>query len=261
MASRPTNSFLPEGKDENRLPGCPFIFPNIELRFSVGTARAWINAHLLVCPDDPDHLDQLGRFLQRLTFKTATGPYCATRADLIRLGRDLDPMLLDDRAALRHGSEQFKVNFDQLRDEYRDSAWAKANILIAVAGARGDGTSALQDGADGALRVQIESFAHIIFASSAAQREYWLGRKTSEKHVVATYGSLKPCMHGSDGHSVDRTGAPDDDRFSWIKGSLSFDTLRQACIDPAGRAYVGAEPPPAAAASEIIASLAIDNAP
>lgn len=73
-----------------RLVECELIFPNIELRFSVGTAKAWINAHLLVCPDDPDHLNHLDRFLQRLTFRTTTGPYCATRTDLIRLGRDLD---------------------------------------------------------------------------------------------------------------------------------------------------------------------------
>ncbi len=248
-------------RDEGRLITCDLIFPNIELRFSVGTAKAWINAHLLVCPDATDHLEQLTRFLQRLTFKTATDTYCCNPADLRRLGRDMNRDLTDDRAALRHGSEQFKVNFDQLRDEYRASGWARSNVLIAVAGAKGDGVSGLQEGADQALRREIESFAHIIFASSPAQREYWLGRKTSESHILSTYGSLKPCMHGSDGHSLDRAGAPDGDRFSWIKGAVSFDALRQACIDPAGRAYVGSEPPPAAAPSETIATIAIGNAP
>lgn len=244
-----------------RLASCDLIFPNVELRLSVGTAKAWLNAHLLVCPDDPDHLEQTERFLARLTFRTAAGPYCCSPADLTRLGRDLDPSKTDDRAALRHGSEQFKVSFDQLRDEYRDNAWAQANILIAVAGAKGDGTSALQDGADATLRREIEHFAHIVFASSAAQREYWLGRKTSPEHIVATYGGLKPCLHGSDGHSVDRTATPDGDRFTWVKGSPTFDTLRQACIDPASRAYVGAEPPPAAAPSETIASVTLEGAP
>ena len=247
--------------DQGRLADCALIFPNIELRLSVGTAKAWLNAHLLVCPDDPDHLEQTERFLSRLTFRTASGPYCCSPSDLTRLGRDLDPTITDDRAALRHGSEQFKVSFDQLRDEYRDNAWAQGNILIAVAGAKGDGTSALQDGADATLRREIERFAHIIFASSAAQREYWLGRKTSPDHIIETYGALKPCLHGSDGHSVGRTAAPDGDRFTWIKGAPSFDTLRQACIDPGSRAYVGAEPPPAAAPSETLSAVAIDGAP
>lgn len=247
--------------DEGRLSGCGLIFPNVELRLSVGTAKAWLNAHLLICPDDPDHLEQTERFLARLTFRTAAGPYCCSPADLTRLGRDLDPTKTDARAALRHGSEQFKVSFDQLRDEYRDNAWAQANILIAVAGAKGDGTSALQEGADGALRREIERFAHIIFASSASQREYWLGRKTSAEHIVETYGGLKPCLHGSDGHSIDRTAAPDGDRYTWIKGAPSFDALRQACIDPASRAYVGVEPPPAAAPSETIASVVLQGTP
>src|SRR3546814_817584 len=62
-------------KEQGRLKDCDLIFPNIELRFSVGTARSWINAHLLVCPDDPDHIEQLTRFLQRLTFKTTTDTF------------------------------------------------------------------------------------------------------------------------------------------------------------------------------------------
>ncbi|ODU32350.1 TrlF family AAA-like ATPase [Sphingopyxis sp. SCN 67-31] len=248
-------------KEQGRLKDCDLIFPNIELRFSVGTARSWINAHLLVCPDDPDHVEQLTRFLQRLTFKTTTDTFACNPSELIRLGRVLNSELTDDRSALRHGSEQFKVSFDQLREEYKGMSWAQENILIAVAGAKGDGTSGLQDGADQALRQQIEHFAHIMFASSPAQREFWLGRKTSREHICETYGGLKPCMHGSDGHSVERTGAPDGDRYTWIKGAATFDGLKQACIDPEGRAYVGTEAPPAAAPSETIRRVTLTNAP
>ena len=68
-------------------------------------------------------------------------------------------------------------------------------------------------------------------------------------------------MHGSDAHEIQTVGVPDGDRFSWIKGALEFDALRQACIDPAGRAFVGADPPVAAASSQIIASVTVDGAP
>ena len=50
-------------------------------------------------------------------------------------------------------------------------------------------------------------------------------------------------MQGSDAHEERTVGVPDGDRYSWIKGAQAFDTLRQACVDPAGRAYVGDEPP------------------
>ena len=82
-------------KEQGRLKDCDLIFPNIELRFSVGPARSWINAHLLVCPDDPDHIEQLTRFLQRLTFKTTTDTFACNPSELIRLGRSLNSELTD----------------------------------------------------------------------------------------------------------------------------------------------------------------------
>ena len=68
-------------------------------------------------------------------------------------------------------------------------------------------------------------------------------------------------MHGSDAHEQRRVGVPDEVRYSWIKGALEFDTLRQACIDPAGRAFVGAEPPVSATPSQIIKTVEIKEAP
>ena len=55
--------------------------------------------------------------------------------------------------------------------------------------------------------------------------------------------------------------SPFGDRFSWIKGGLEFDALRQACIDPGGRAYVGAEPPGSATPSQVIAEIRVIDAP
>ena len=65
----------------------------------------------------------------------------AKRDELIRLGKRAKPDIRDEHAALREGATQFKANFTQLREVIRESAWAKQNILVAVAGGRGDGTS------------------------------------------------------------------------------------------------------------------------
>jgi len=134
------------------------------------------------------------------------------------------------------------VNFQKLREVFGESGWAKKNILIAVAGGANDGTSGVREAADQAIRREIETFAHVIFASSAAQREFWLGqRQLSPADIRSLYGGLKPCLHGSDAHKIEDVASPFGDRFSWIKGGLEFDALRQACIDPQGRAHVGAE--------------------
>ena len=252
-----------EAKRSGRLACCDLIFPNIEMRLGVGTVKGkWVNIHLLVSPDDPNHLVELKRFLARLTFKAHEDAYCCNKDDLIRLGQRFDPRLRDLAAALQRGSEQFKVSFDELREAYSGSSWAKENILIAIAGSETDGTSGVRDGGDATLRQEMEKFAHIIFASSAAQREFWLGQRSlSEEEIRERFGNLKPCMHGSDAHEERTVGIPDGNRFSWIKGAAAFDTLRQACIDPAGRAFVGEEPPVSATPSQVIAGIEIKDTP
>ena len=75
----------------------------------------------------------------------------------------------------------------------------------------------------------------------------------SEEALRERYNGCKPCLHGSDAHDQDTVGKPFGDRFSWIKGGLEFDALRQACIDPAGRAFVGTQPPFRATPARVIA--------
>jgi len=250
-------------KDAGRLPTAKLIFPNVELRLDVATAKGgFVNVHLFVSPEDPQHLQELRRLLSRLQFNVMQDRFDCTRADLIRLGKKADPSIADDQAALSYGASQFKVNFQKLREVFSESGWAKKNILIAVAGGATDGTSGVREAADQTIRREIEGFAHVIFASSPAQREFWLGQgELGPDEIRARYGGLKPCLHGSDAHKLDDVASPFGDRFSWIKGELEFDSLRQVCIDPGGRAHVGAEPPASATPSQVISGVQILNAP
>ena len=253
-----------EAKADGRLKNIDVIFPNIELRLDVGTLRGrWVNIHLLVNPEDQDHLDRVHAFLARLRFRAFKETFSCTKNDLTRLGQTANTNLIDEKSALSYGAEQFKVDFNQLRKIYEQSEWAQLNILIAVAGSTADGTSGVRAGADTTLRQEIEGFAHIVFASSAAQREFWLGKResTPAEEIRRRYGGLKPCLHGSDCHHPDTVGKPDDDRFSWVKGALEFGALKQVCIDPAGRAFVGPTAPQAGAQSQIIDRIVVSRAP
>jgi hypothetical protein len=250
-------------KAAGRLLAAKLIFPNVELRLDVATAKAgFVNLHLFVSPEDPQHVEELRRLLSRLQFNVMRDRFDCTRADLIRLGKKADPSITDDRAALNYGASQFKVNFQKPRELFSESGWAKKNILIAVAGGATDGTSGVREAADQTIRREIEGFADVIFAGSPAQREFWLGqRDLSSDEIRARYGGLKPCLHGSDAHKLDDVASPFGDRFSWIKGGLEFDSLRQACIDPGGRAHVGAEPPGSATPSQVISEVQVLDAP
>lgn len=249
-------------KATTRLPEVRLVFPNIEVRLDVAAKSGFVNLHLLVNPEDPDHIPQVHRILTRLQFSAHGDCFNCTRQELIRLGKKADTSIVDDRTALAHGATQFKVNFAQLKSVFKESDWARANILIAVAGGAGDGTSGVRQAADATIRQEIEKFAHVIFSSSPTQREFWLGRRdVNVDQLKERYNGCKPCLHGSDAHDQTSTGRPTGDRFSWIKGALTFEALRQACIDPEGRAFVGVEPPLTAMPSQVISQVDIKNAP
>lgn len=252
---------LAEAKAKGRLQNVKLIFPNVEMRLGTGTDRGkFVNIHLLVSPDDSSHLSEMKRFLARLKFSAYGDSFSCCEGDLIQLGRKSNPSLNED-SALSAGVNQFKVNLDNLIQAYQQSDWAKENILIAVAGSENDGTSGVRDGADKTLREEIEKFAHVIFASSEKQRSFWIGDGVlSVERLRERYDGPKPCVHGSDAHCMEKVGAPDGNRYTWVKGSVAFDTLRQACIDPKGRAFVGPQPPINTIPSQAIASVEIAGA-
>jgi hypothetical protein len=251
-------------KTQGRLSNVGLLFPNVELRLTIETSRASaINMHLLFCPDDADHVERIHRFLRGLEFSYRDEVYRCDRNDLIRLGRVHNPKAIDDNAARSEGANQFKVTLEDLKRVPKNSEWARRNVLIAVAGGEKDGTSGLRDeeASFAALRAEIERFSHIIFSGNPKQASFWLGNeKVSVSELHEKYGGPKPCLHGSDAHSAGKVGAPDANRMCWIKGDLVFETLRQVCLEPGERVFIGASPPVGALNANIIKSVEVTNA-
>lgn len=252
-------------KAAGRLSDVGLIFPNVELRLPTATGSDHpVNIHLLISPETADHIEQTRRFLRTLKFESAGESYACDRDDLIRLGKAHDPSIADDGAALRAGTNQFKVTVGNLKDSFSKSAWAQDNILVAVAAGSNDGTSGIRDagGSLEATRQEIERFAHVIFASAPKQREFWLGDGALGRDELASkLVGPKPCLHGSDAHNLAKVGKPDNDRFTWIKGDATFETLRQACLEPRERAIVGASPPSGALPHRVIKEIKVSGAP
>jgi energy-coupling factor transporter ATP-binding protein EcfA2 len=250
-------------RNEGRIPQIELIFANVELRLATGTGRdSAINLHLLISPVQPDHVDQARRFLLGLTFHRKGEVYRCERDDLIRLGKAHDPTIENNVKALEVGTNQFKVTFEELRKLRNGSDWAKKNILIACAGGSSDGTSGLQNEKSfAALRKEIEAYSDIIFSAQPKQREFWLGYGAANTgQLTEGWGGCKPCIHGSDAHDLNSVGRPNLDRFCWLKGDLTFETLRQICLEPEYRSYIGATPPKGALASQIIESVSVNDA-
>lgn len=250
-------------KAEGRLPKVKLIFANVEMRLGVATGSgSAVNAHLLISPEDPDHVEEARRFLSSLTFKAKREVYSCTREDLIRLGRAHDKGATEDRAALRVGTNQFKTTAPELKKALDDSEWAQRNIVVAVAATTGSGTSGMKgDASMASTRQEIERLAGVIFSGTPSDRVFWLGEgHDTLDELRDKYNGAKPCLHGSDAHKLERVCAPDKDRFTWIKGDPSFEALRQTLIEPGARAYVGEAPPDGALSYRVISAIELTGA-
>lgn len=254
-----------QAKAAGNLSGVELIFPNVEIRLSVGTgSNSAINAHLLFSPEDKDHLERIRRLMASFKFRYQKDEFRCERSELIRLGRAHDSSIIDEGAALTAGANQFKIDFEVLRETWETNDWFRNNCLVAVAAGERDGTSGLRDanGSFAAMRTNIEAFAHVIFSGNPKQAAFYAGKgSVTLDELNEKWGGVKPCLHGSDAHEHDKVGKPALDRFCWLKGALTFETLRQACLNPDGRAFVGKEPPCGALPSNAIRTVSVSNAP
>lgn len=252
-------------KEAGRLPKVKLIFPNVEFRMTVATDKLkGINLHLLFCPDDADHVDRIERALSSLAFEYKSNQYRCNLAELALLGKAHHSGAIEAGPARSAGANQFKVELTDLRKMFRNDKWVTENCLVAVAASNNDGTAGLQcDASFAALRQEIELFAHVIFSSNAKTRDFWLGKSPSDdlKSLESKYGGRKPCLHGCDAHSVAKTCKPIENRYCWIKGDPTFESLRQGLLEPEERVWIGGHAPTRHDASQCIAKVATRGTP
>lgn len=66
--------------------------------------------------------------------------------------------------------------------------------------------------------------------------------RTKSQGFAEEFGAAKPCIWGSDAHSVESLFEPAEQRYCWIKADVTFSGLKQIVIEPE-RCYIGEHPP------------------
>lgn len=230
------------------------IIPNIELRVLPVTGSSTpINLHCLFNPSIDSEIE--ARFLGKLQFNNSSSNYSATRAELIRFGRNhTNTPTLDEETAYKKGVEQFVVTLDTLSLIFKNDPTLRENTIIAASNRSTDGVTGSIKHEDffinksesqlDATRQSLYQFSDAIFSSNHKDRDYFLGKSVDdEKLVVRKCGSLKPCFHGCDAHSNDKIFKPDENRFCWIKADPTFEGLRQTLYEPEERVKIQAFQP------------------
>ncbi|MCG9243988.1 MULTISPECIES: TrlF family AAA-like ATPase [Acinetobacter] len=244
-----------------RLSSVKFILPNIEFRAQPSTKEGKaLNIHLLINPTDSDHIDRIQRALQNLKISYDSTTYGCFKEDLIAFAKAQDPSIQDNRKAYKFGIEQFKPSYQDILKWISNDGWLKKNSLIGIANGK-DGVSGLPIDGFSAVRDELLRQAHFIFSGNTSDRKYYLGQKqgTSIQDIMRMYKSLKPCLHGSDAHTIDKFFKPDDDKFCWIKADPSFEGLKQVLWEPDSRVKISNIRPQHSNLSKIITKIKIDN--
>lgn len=254
--------YMIKKKKEGRMKNIDLILPNIELRLNVSTKKGRpINYHLIINPDIVDKIDSM--ILSNLKFNYQGNDYNCTKQGLINLGRAFkNEDGLEEKKAYKEGAGQFKVSLDNLIKVLNNEK-LKGNVITAVANSNQDGNSGLQhDDSLRGIRENIYYSSNMIFSSRPGDRDFFLG-KINKQEYENSYGSIKPCIHGSDAHEIGKICKPDKDRYTWIKAETTFSGLKQILNEPEERVFIGYEPDILAKVkekpSQYIERLAINN--
>lgn len=231
---------------DNRLPNCvKLILPNVEMRLTVLGGRSPINIHFIFDPKIVDSLE--ARFFGKIHFNNGDTSFNATRDELIRMGRIIKPDCSTDDEAYVEASKQFVVDKNEIDKLFKEDPDLKAHTLILVANGSQDGASGLSFGDDrsqtDSFRKSIYRMVDALFSANERDANYFLGKSAdSPERIVELYGSLMPCVHGSDAHCLERLFEPDRKKYCWIKADSTFEGLKQSFKEPEERIFIGDEP-------------------
>lgn len=241
-----------------------FCFPNVEMRFSIRAERTPVNIHFLF---DPKYINLVEeQFLNGIRFEYHNESYCASKASLIRFARDYNKIkeseqaLDDDDKAYNFGISKFVPSFESFRRVFHDYPTLRQHTLIGVSNNSGDGASGIKEDQLSAVRDSVYRFSDFILSGNPEDRKFFLGNGIAKKEeIINVMGALKPCLHGSDAHSLERVFEPNKKRYCWIKAEPTFNGLRQVIYEPESRVQIAPLKPEAKPGDKIIRSVKFEE--
>jgi len=267
-----TDYFLIEGykalvklKDDNKLPNIKLLLPNIEFRLDNIVGGKRVNFHVIFSDivkieDIEDH------FLSNIEIALEDSPWQPAdirklkRSSLEELGRTYKsqhaPFTAPD---FEIGCMTAVVKLDQIMELLKKNSLFKDRYITGLAE---ENLSLMSwNGQDHGVRKRMLQSSHFVLSGNPASIDWCLGKKhASPAEFISEFKSLKPCVIGSDAHDLQSIGVPPNGRFTWIKGDLTFNGLRQTLYEPEARISIGTEPPDEKDSTKVIKSLTVSGA-
>jgi len=232
-------------RNNGRLPNFNLILPNIEFRLDKFVGDKRLNYHVIFSNEiDINKIEK--EFLEELHIKTPEAEERKLNKENIEsIGRTLK----EQHAAFRSksdytvGCENITVSLGEIINilKSKNTIFAGKYLLILV---EEGWCSIAWDSQDHLTRKEILVQSHAIFSSNPNTRDWALGKRPPPvDDFINEFGSLKPCIHGSDAHSFEKICKPDDNRFCWIKADPSFEGVKQIIYEPEERVIIQPQNP------------------
>ena len=237
------------------------LLPNIELRITPVTDRNIpINLHIIFDPSiDTSIIER--EFLQKLTFQYNGSNYSLLNDNLIALGQAINAnTTIDEVTARKVAIRQLNIPYTDVRDVLKQSTALQGSFLVAVSNSSNDGNSGIQESALRTTRCEIYRMADIIFSSNPNDVDFFLGKKnTCPADIIRDYGSLKPCVNGSDAHDISKINIFENNRYTWIKADPTFEGLKQIIYEPSERVCIQDFPPEYKSGYEVVDRIVLSG--
>ena len=204
-----------------------YLFPNIEFRIPtfIGEKAKPVNYHVIFSGKVPVQ-DIETVFLSQLQLQHNVGgnlPLC--RNSIERIGAEYKRNNNASGSDYHVGLDHVTVDENKVLELLNNDIFKDKHIIsISVDEDLSKGVS--WRGRDSISRKLLCQQSHCFMTSNDSTREWALGRDGVEAQIEE-FGSLKPCIWGSDAHSFNKLFCPDEDRFCWIKAEPTYEGLQQ----------------------------------
>lgn len=236
-----------------------FIFPNIELRLEnfVGRNANSVNYHVIFS-NDVAIQDIEENFLHQLNFNYDGGnTRSLTLSNIKELGRQIKNNNNDSGSELLVGLNHVTVDYADIQKILENNPTFKNKYLIAVP-VDEDLSQISWNGRDYSTRRNIYKQCHCFLTSNEKTIKWALafGREDAQ---IKEFGSIKPCIWGSDAHEYQKMFNPAEERYCWVKSETTFEGLLQVVYEPFERVCIQKEQPDIGDIHQIIDSVKFEN--
>lgn len=242
------------------------IFPNIEFRLNqiIGTSR--VNYHIIFS-DEIAIKDIEENFLHEIDFIREGEPYASSNTRKLKRHNIEDLGNLIKQQQTTFNGSDFKIGcttavvsanqIETILNSHKDIFEGKYLIAIPV---DEDLSKISWSGQDHMVRKYYYQISNIFFTTNKNTIDFGLGKKhPDKKDYLEEFKSFKPCMSGSDAHSLDSLFIFPNDKNCWVKASPTFEGLKQIIYEPEERVKLQVSQPDEKNLYQVIDSIVLNE--